>query len=126
MSPEFDEHDRKIDKYFGNRKNKKPTILTVKTKKPLKSWELWALFLYALVEYLPKLFNDPIFQQIMHDEMYWITPLFMLVMAGLRIFKTKQGISFDHWKPKKEPVKVNENPVERELEKDNDKILEGF
>ena len=79
----------------------------MKTKKALKSWELWTLFLYALVEYLPKLFNDPIFQQIMHDEMYWITPLFMLVMAGLRIFKTKQGISFDHWKPKQPP---NDHP----------------
>ena len=91
------------------------------TKRPIESKELWATFIYALAEFLPQIYEDPMFQEMMSDQMVWIRPLYMMLMIYLRLFSTSKPIYAGSDKPKEEDKKKM-NPVEEALQADDDYI----
>ena len=62
------------------------------TKRPLQSREIWATIIYGLAEFLPQLYADPMFQEMMSEQMTWIRPVYMITMIYLRLFKTSTPI----------------------------------
>lgn len=82
-------------------------------KKAIHSKELWLTFIYGVAEMLPQIYEDPMFQELMNDQMVWIRPLYMVTMIYLRIFKTSQAIELPSFKRK-----PKENAVDAALRKE--------